>query len=150
MDSAADVVAIGQLQARYGDAVTRHAWAEVQSMFTPDCPVRLDLGDGRVLGFDGPAALCEFIERSVDRFAFFAFTLLNSVIDVVPADRTATARLYIRELRLERETQQWTTAVGLYRDRYVRDGDGWRFARRDYSTLARTGPAGAEVFAIPE
>jgi hypothetical protein len=62
----------------------------------------------------------------------------------------ACGRLYIRELRVDVEGRE-STAFGLYRDRYRRTPEGWRFAHRDYTTLARTRPAGdgLEVFDVP-
>jgi hypothetical protein len=151
MDDALHYLAITRLQARYGDAVTRRAWDELIPMFTPDCPVRLDLHTGSVIEHVGPAAIGSFIATSIERFDFFAFTIVNSVVDVEADGVRATGRLYIRELRNERATQQWSTAYGLYRDTYVRGSQGWRFASRDYSSLARTatGRDGMDVFEIP-
>jgi hypothetical protein len=60
--------------------------------------------------------------------------------------------LYIRELRQERTGHRWTTAFGLYRDSYAK-GDGvWRFASREYTSLARSAAdgAGMDVFDIPD
>jgi hypothetical protein len=148
---ASDYIAITRLQAAYGDAVTRRAWDELVAMFLPDCPIQLDLRDGTVIDKTGPVEIGRFIADAVERFDFFAFTLLNSVVDVAPDGAAATARLYIQELRRDRETQQWTTAYGLYRDRYTKVAGDWRFSARHYSSLARTTPdgSGMEVFSIP-
>jgi SnoaL-like domain len=60
----------------------------------------------------------------------------------------ATARLYICELRQDAASGRSTQAFGVYRDEYRRvDGD-WRFARRDYQSLARSGRG--ETFSFPE
>lgn len=152
VDDALEYLAITRLQATYGDTVTRQAWGELVPLFVPDCPLRLDLGGGRVIEHVGPEAIGSFIAASIERFEFFAFTLLNSVVDVEPDRRTAAGRLYIRELRQDRDGHRWSTAYGLYRDQYVKsDDDRWRFAARNYSSLARTAPDGdgMEVFPIP-
>lgn len=151
MDDALDYLAIARLQAAYGDAVTRRAWDEVRSMFTPDCVLRLDLRSGAAKQFAGVEAIAAFLAASLERFEFFAFTLLNSVVDVDAGCVEATARLYIRELRQERDGHRWSTAVGLYRDAYRKDAGRWRFAARGYSSLARTSPdgTGMVVFPIP-
>lgn len=148
---ALDEFTITRLQARYGDAVTRQAWAELVPLFRPDCPLRLDLGDGRVLEHVGPEAIGSFIAASIERFEFFVFTIVNSVVDVDPDGTTATGRLYIRELRQDRDGHRWSTAYGLYRDRYAKEDGRWRFAARDYSSLARTAADGdgMEVFPVP-
>jgi hypothetical protein len=152
MDDALDYIAITRLQAAYGDAVTRQAWDELVPMFLPDCPVRLDLHTGEVIVKVGPREIGDMIAASIERFEFFAFTLQNAVVDVEDDGRTATGRLYIRELRQERAGHRWTTAFGLYRDTYAKHDGVWRFASRDYTSLARTAAdgAGMDVFPIPD
>ncbi|MBM3675600.1 MAG: nuclear transport factor 2 family protein [Actinobacteria bacterium] len=151
MDDARDYVAVARLQAAYGDAVTRRAWYELVPMFLPDCLVRLDLRTGAVSEHVGPEAIGRLIASSIERFEFFAFTIVNTVVDVAPDGVSASGRCYIRELRQDRADQRWSTAYGLYRDTYRRDGDRWRFATRDYSSLARTSAEGdgMDVFPIP-
>ena len=112
LQSALDQLAIRNLQAAYGDAVTRRAWDDLVPMFVPDCPVRLDLRDGRVLEHVGPHEIGEFIARSIERFEFFEFALLNSVV-FVDGD-AATGRLYMWELRQDAATHRWSNAFGLY------------------------------------
>lgn len=151
MDDVRDYVAVTRLQAAYGDAVTRRAWDELVPMFLPDCPVRLDLRTGAVSEHVGPEAIGQLIAASIERFEFFAFTIVNTVVDVAPDGATASGRCYIRELRQDRAAQHWSTAYGLYRDTYLKDEGRWRFATRDYSSLARTSAdgEGMDVFPIP-
>jgi hypothetical protein len=120
-------------------------------MFLPECPVRIDLGDGSIIEKIGPEAIGSFIADSIERFEFFEFTIVNAVVDVQRDCVEATARLYICELRQEREGHRWTTAYGLYRDSYRKVDEWWRFARRDYSSLARGALADGvlDVFPIP-
>src|SRR4051794_2656735 len=94
---AIDHLAITQLQAAYGDAVTRRAWDELLPMFRDDCPITLDLRNGTTLEHVGPAAIGAFIAKSIERFEFFEFALLNAVVEV--DGDTATGRLYMWELR---------------------------------------------------
>jgi len=151
MDRALDHLAISRLQNAYGDAVTRQAWDELIPMFLPDCPLRLDLHTGSIIEKVGPEAIGSFIANSIGRFEFFLFTVQNSVADVADEGTSATGRLYIQELRQERDGHRWTTAYGLYRDTYSKAGSEWRFASRDYVTLARTATdgEGMEVFDVP-
>ncbi|MFN8052135.1 MAG: nuclear transport factor 2 family protein [Acidimicrobiales bacterium] len=151
LSDALDYLAITRLQARYGDVITRRAWAELEPLFLPDAPITLDLRRGAPLELVGAEALGRMVERAVERFEFFEFALLNSVVDVVDAGAehaTATGRLYMWELRQEAASGRWTNAFGLYRDRYVRHEGRWVIAQRTYSSLARTGPDN-EVFTIP-
>jgi len=156
---ALDVLAIQRLQARYGDVITRRAWAELDALFLPEAPITLDLRRGEVVELIGPGALGHMVEHAVARFEFFEFALLNAVIDVVDpgADesRTATGRLYMWELRQHGESGRWSNAYGLYRDRYVRHEGRWVIGARSYTSLARTAedPTGGrdyEVFTVPD
>ena len=85
-----DYTAITRLQAAYGDVVTRQAWDELIPMFLPDCPVRLDLRRGTVIETIGPEAIGALIASSIERFEFFAFTLLNTVVEIRPDGRHTT------------------------------------------------------------
>ena len=140
------VVAIQRLQSAYGDAVTRRAWPEVVALFEPDAVVHIDTRTRDPFTLDGPAAIAEFIERSLEAFAFFEFAILNAVVEL-ESEATASGRVYICELRHD-QAGEWTQAYGLYRDRYVRHYAGWRIAGRRYTSLARTGPR-VESFPLP-
>lgn len=139
------MVAVLRLQAAYGDAVTRRAWAEVRALFEPDATVHIDTRTRPPFTLDGPDGIASFIERSLEGFTFFEFAILNAVADV--DGDAATGRVYICELRLD-HAGEWTQAYGLYQDRYARRTGEWRIAARRYHSLARTGP-GVAAFPLP-
>ena len=145
-DDALAYLAITRLQAAYADVVTRRAWAELDELFVPDAPVHVDTVTNPVIELVGPQALGRFIDGAIERFEFFEFVPLNTVVDV--RGDTATARLYMVELRQDRDGGRWSNAFGLYQDRYERTPEGWRFAERHYQSLARTSPA-TVVFPLP-
>jgi hypothetical protein len=137
---ASDHVEISALLAAYADTVTRRAWPELAEMFEPDAPVRVDTVTAPARDLTGPGQLGEFIGAAVERFAFFELVVLNAHISVATggdADR-ARARVLINEVRQDHEGE-WSSTFGVYRDEYRRGPLGWRFARRDYQSLARTG-----------
>lgn len=138
-----------QLQARYGDLVTRRDWDTLHELFLPDCTLRLDLRQ-QVIEHTGVDAIVQFVAAGVGRFDFLLFSIMNSVVDVSADGADASGRLYIRESRMDTEGRE-STALGLYRDQYRRTSAGWRFAHRDYTTLARTNSAGdgLEAFDVP-
>lgn len=140
-------IGVTRLQGAYGDAVTRRAWNELGDMFVPDAPIHLDLRTGSAIELVGGDAIAAFIASSIERFEFFEFALLNTVVDLTAPDE-ATGRLYMWELRQDAATGRWTNAYGLYQDRYVRHDGGWRFAERWYHSLARSA-SDAVVFDIP-
>jgi hypothetical protein len=80
----------------------------------------------------------------LERFDFFEFVILNSVIDVTGAG-AAAGRLYIVEVRHDRATDEWSNAFGLYEDTYAVQDETWRFAARRYRSLARRSPTGSEI-----
>ncbi len=142
-----DYVAISRLQSAYADVVNRRAWSELASLFRPDAPVRIDTVTNPLVDVTGPGELGRFIGGAIERFAFFEFVILNAVVDI-GGDTAATGRIFMCELRQERESGRFTRAFGVYHDDYCRHEDRWWFAARRYQSLARTGTD--PVFAFPE
>jgi ketosteroid isomerase-like protein len=145
-DATRAVVAIHRLQAAYADAVTRRDWDSVRALFEPDAVVNLDTRTRKPFALGGPDALVDFIEDAIRRFTFFELTLLNTTVEVDGDD--ATGRVYLCEVRADADGT-WSEAYGLYRDAYRRRDGAWRIADRRYSSLARRGPGGTEVFTLP-
>lgn len=131
----------------------------------PGGPPVVALRDGRpaahLLGLDlrrgrrRPDGVSGFISTAIERFEFFQFVPLNTRVETaVGGDPDAAeGRLYICELRQDRESGRWTNAFGVYHDRYRRapgpdDTPRWRFVHRRYQSLART-TGRAEVFDFP-
>jgi hypothetical protein len=146
-----DHLAVNRLHARYADVVTRRAWDELAGLFLPDCVVHIDTVTRAPFELTGPAEVGAFIGGAVDRFDFFEFVVLNSLVDLgVGGDPdAASARLFMCEQRRNAADQEWSTAYGLYRDDVRRVDGSWWFAGRSYRSLARTGPDGA-AFPFPD
>ena len=144
-----EYLGIWRLHAAYADAVSRRAWPELEALFLPDAPIRVDTVTGHAIEAVGAAGIGGFIAGAIERFEFFELVLLN--VHVLPAsaggDADRNSRIFTCELRQERESGHWSNAFGVYHDD-VRLVDGrWRYARRRYQSLARTGRS--EVFAFP-
>jgi hypothetical protein len=147
----ADFLAIQRLQASYADIVTRRQWSELEGVFLPDATVTIDVQEGNPFVLRTPSGIGEFMETSIERFEFFEFVILNSVIEFGPAGSgQATARMYMAELRQSREGGRRSTAFGLYRDIYVKRGDDWLIGERHYRSAARTSARELEVFGFEE
>ena len=143
----ADFIAIQRLQASYADIVTRREWSELAQIFVPDATVTIDMVQGAPFVLETPGGIGEFIGTSIERFEFFEFVILNSVIEFGPAGSGhATARMYMAELRQDREGGRRTTAFGLYRDTYVKREDDWLMAARKYRSAARTSAREFDIF----
>lgn len=142
-------LAITRLQAAYADVVTRRAWPELELLFVPDAPIVVDTMGPPPVELAGAKALGEFVGAAIERFEFFEFVILNTVVEVEPGG-SASGRLYMVELRQEQATGEWSNAFGLYRDHYALVDGRWRFAERRYQSLARRfGSERATVFPIP-
>jgi hypothetical protein len=142
---------VRRLQHAYADVVNRRAWTELEDLFLEDAVVTVDTGGGDPVTVVGGAALGGFIGPSVARFSFFEFVVLNAHIAFPdgPESGSAVSRLYMCEHRQDTGSGRWTNAFGLYHDRYALRSGRWRFAGRDYHSLARHGPD-LDVFAFPD
>lgn len=151
----ADHLAIERLQSQYADVINRRAWAELHRLFVPDMLLHLDTVTSPVRELHGADQIGEFIGAAVQRFSFFEFVPLSSHIEPYPdGDHdAATARLWMCEVRCGADSHpgagEWSSAYGLYRDAYRREGDRWWFAERRYRSLARTGADGG-VLPMPD
>jgi SnoaL-like domain len=141
-----DVVALGRLQARYADAISRRAFSELTDLFRPDTAITIDTVTRAERVIVGPRDFGEFVAAAIERYDHFTFVILNAVVDV--DGDGATGRMFMCEVRHDRASDTWQNAHGLYQDRYVRLDDRWWFASRRYRSLARTGPGG-EVLGLP-
>jgi SnoaL-like domain len=143
----ADFIAIQRLQASYADIVTRRQWSELSQIFVPEATVTIDMVEGDPFVLHTPQGIGEFIRTAIERFDFFEFVILNSVIDFDPAgSERATARMYMAELRQAGEGGRRSTAFGLYRDTYVKSGNDWLIETRKYRSAARTAARELDVF----
>jgi hypothetical protein len=145
-DDTRDVVALQRLQASYADIVSRRAWGELGSIMTPDVAIEIDTVSSPPRHCATVPEFIDFVSAAVARFDHFQFVILNSVVDV-EADQ-ARGRIFMCEIRHVAEADEWSTAYGLYQDRYQRIDGGWWITARRYRSLARTG-TNAGVFGIP-
>ena len=139
------------LLAAYADTVTRRAWPELADLFLADAPVRVDTVTAPARDLRGPEELGAFISGAIERFAFFELAILNARVELPTPDHPdrARARVLVNEIRQDRDGGAWSSTYGVYQDQYHRTVDGWRFARRDYQSLARTGSDRAFPFPPP-
>ncbi len=135
-----------RLQAAYADVVSRRAWAELERLFLPDITVEVHTVSSPTRTFTGPAEFVGFVSAACERFDHFQFVILNSVVEV--AGEAAGGRIFMCEIRHHSAENVWSTAYGMYSDRYRKVDGVWWFAQRRYRSLARTGPE-AGVFGLP-
>jgi hypothetical protein len=146
VDDLADYVAVRRLQDAYADVISRRAWRELDRLFLPDCNVVVDTVGAPARSFTGPVEFAAFVGPATDRFDHFQFVILNSVVEV--DGDSARGRIFMSEIRHHVGEEIWSTAYGMYQDRYRKLNGQWWFAERRYRSLARTGPQ-AGVFGLP-
>jgi hypothetical protein len=149
-DDTADVVALWRLQSAYADIVTRRAWSELSTVFLPDVTIEVDTVTDEPRELVGPEGFSAFVGPATDRFDHFEFVILNTVVEIDADDsEAARSRIFMCEIRREIATHEWSTAYGLYQDRYRKIDGTWWFGDRRYRSIARTGSS-AGVFGVPE
>jgi SnoaL-like domain len=148
MSDTDDVVAIWRLQSRYADVITRRAWPELHELFRPDTTVDIDVVTAPRRSYTGPDDFGAFVAAAIKRYDHFTFVILNTVVDITGPD-AARGRLFMCEIRHDRDSDTWQNAHGVYEDTYARVDDRWWFAERRYRSMARTGPDGA-VLGLPD
>ena len=145
-----DYLAICRLQAAYSDAVTRRAWSDLGPLFLPDATIRVDTVTGDPLEFVGAEGIGGFIAGAIERFEFFELVILN--VHVLAKNELGAfdlrSRTFTCELRQEGANGHWTNAFGVYHDELRLVDDEWRYNKRRYQSLARTGRS--EVFPFPQ
>ena len=149
-DDALAYLAVTRLYGAYADVVTRRAWPELDALFAPDAPIHINRVNLPASELRGAPRLGRFVAESIERFEFFEFVILNHVVRW-KGGGAARGRLYMVELRQDRDSGEWSNAFGVYHDELVASDGTWRFAERHYQSLARkVGPGRAEVFPFPE
>lgn len=145
-----DYTGVCRLQDAYADVVTRQAWDELPSLFTPDCTIDLDLRNA-TLDFPNATELATFIGNSLKQFEFFEFVILNRIVETTTGGDpdAATGRMYMCELRQTMAAGRRTDAFGVYDDQYRRTEGRWQFSHRQYHSIGRHS-AELDVFSIPE
>ncbi|HEY1738914.1 MAG TPA: nuclear transport factor 2 family protein, partial [Acidimicrobiia bacterium] len=111
-DDTRDYVAITRLQAAYADVVNRRAWPELADLFETTAVIRVDTVTADAREFAGPVALGEFIGGAIERFDFFEFVILNTVVAVGEAadPSVATARVFMCEIRRDHASAEFSIA----------------------------------------
>ena len=123
---------IRQLHARYTDAVWRQDYAAFADCFTED-------GEWRISGMvlKGRTDIKAMIERILGNFNRVLISFGTPILSVGAG--SATGRTYITE-KCAWKNGERSTSIGRYYERFVEDGDRWRFAWRLFQLHYR-GPA---------
>ncbi|MGE2814998.1 nuclear transport factor 2 family protein [Mycobacterium heidelbergense] len=120
---------ISDLLVRYATGIDRRDWPLFRTVFTDDC--ELDYGEIGV--WNGVDAVTEFMDTTHAMAGHTLHRLTNQVI-AVDGDK-ATARTYVDAVIMFGDNQSGVNAWGFYDDEIVRTADGWRIARRRFTSV---------------
>jgi hypothetical protein len=139
----ADVLAIQDLVISYAHAVDDRDWARFEALFAPTA--RIDYTEsGGIAGT--PAEVAAWMPDAMSVFTWCMHSISTHEIRFT-GDDEATGRVHL----FNRNGVDWEgtpevlDVIGLYLDRYVRDGDRWRFTERVESLRDLAGGHFAEV-----
>jgi len=137
--------AIRQLHARYADAVWRKDTAAFVDCFTEDAV-------WRIAGVElaGRAAIGEGFDRFMAILHRTLMTFRTPIVTLGELPGTASARTYVTEQNKYHDGTAVST-IGIYYERFVDEGDRWRFAWRHWQ-MYYYGPAdlSEKIYDAPE
>lgn len=114
---------------RYATGIDSRNWPVFRTVFTDDCV----LDYGQIGTWNGVDAVTDFMEQTHAMAGHTLHRMSNHVI-AVDGD-TATARTYVDALVLAADNASGVNAAGFYDDELVRTAEGWRVARRVFTTV---------------
>ncbi|MCV7357713.1 nuclear transport factor 2 family protein [Mycolicibacterium fluoranthenivorans] len=124
-----DHAQITEVLIRYATGIDRRDWPLFRTVFTADCA--LDYGE--IGAWNGVDAVTEFMVLAHAGAGHTMHRLSNMAITVT--GDTAIARTYLDALILAADNASGVSAIGFYDDELVRTGDGWRIARRRFTSV---------------
>jgi 3-phenylpropionate/cinnamic acid dioxygenase small subunit len=126
---------IADVLLRYATGIDRRDWPLFRTVFTDDC----ELDYGEVGSWKGVDAVTEFMQQAHAMAGHTMHRLTNQVI-AVDGDQ-AESRTYVDALIMVGDNKSGVNAAGFYDDELVRGDDGWRVARRRFTSV-RVAPVG--------
>lgn len=124
-----DHAQITEVLIRYATGIDRRDWPLFRTVFTADCA--LDYGE--IGAWNGVDAVTEFMVLAHAGAGHTMHRLSNMAI--TGTGDTAIARTYLDALILAADNASGVSAIGFYDDELVRTGDGWRIARRRFTSV---------------
>jgi len=122
---------VAEVLVRYATGIDRRDWKLFRSCFTDD--FRGDYGESGGL-FESVEAITEFMIRAHASMGHILHRLSNVAV-TRGADGKVSARSYVDAVLMAADNQRGVHAIGFYDDELVRGDDGWRIARRRFTTV---------------
>jgi 3-phenylpropionate/cinnamic acid dioxygenase small subunit len=127
--SVEDRMAVADVLVRYATGIDGRDWDLLRSCFTDD--VEADYG---VIGvWHGADEITRWMRETHEPCGHTLHRITNVAVD--GGGDEASARSYVDALVLFADDRSGTRATGWYDDELVRAGDGWRIARRCFTSV---------------
>lgn len=120
---------ISDVLVRYATGIDRRDWPLFRTVFTDDC----ELDYGEIGTWRGVDAVTEFMDKTHAMAGHTLHRLTNQAI-TVDGD-TGSARTYVDAVIMFGDNQSGVNAWGFYDDELARTADGWRIARRRFTSV---------------
>ena len=121
---------VAEVAVRYATGIDRRDWDLFRTCFTAD--VEADYGDIGV--WHGVDEITEFMTNIHEPCGHTMHRITNVAVTPVDDDRVR-ARSYVEALVLLADDQNGVRATGFYDDELVRTDDGWRIAKRRFTSV---------------
>ncbi|HEX5064742.1 MAG TPA: nuclear transport factor 2 family protein [Myxococcota bacterium] len=122
---------VAELLVRYATGIDRRDWKLFRSCFSED--FHGDYGESGGL-FESVEAIAEFMIRAHASMGHILHRITNVAVTRSAEGRVA-ARSYVDAVLMSADNQRGVHAIGFYDDELVRGDDGWRIARRRFTTV---------------
>jgi 3-phenylpropionate/cinnamic acid dioxygenase small subunit len=120
---------VAEVLVRYATGIDRRDWSLFRTCFTDDCEA--DYGDIGV--WHGVDAIADWMEQLHAGCGHTLHRITNQVVR--PNGDGVAARSYVDAIVMGPDNVRGTRAVGYYDDELVRTDDGWKIARRRFTTV---------------
>lgn len=124
-------LAIRNLAARYSLALTHRDFDTLKDCFTEDAIWQTSGPFERTI--HGCDAFISFVRAGQESFEFLIQQVGGGLIEI--SGDTGTGQWSVTEIGRSLDGLSGMTSMGIYHDRYRREGDVWKFATRHYSAL---------------
>ena len=125
---------------RYASGIDRRDWPALRRCFTEDCDA--DYGD--IGHWHSADQITNWMREIHEPCGHTLHRITNTVVE--PNGDGVTARAYVDAIVLGPDNQTGAHAVGFYDDELVATDDGWKIARRRFtSVLVEMIPGGAPI-----
>lgn len=123
---------VADVLVRYASGIDRRDWDRFRTCFTDDCAADY----GAIGAWSGADAITDWMQQVHDQCGHTMHRITNQ--DVRPTGDGVSARSYVEAIVMGADNQAGVRVDGYYDDELVRTDDGWKIARRTFTTVLQS------------